>query len=510
MSRNYKPTALPNKFITAPDGWRIGAAYIRVSTDDQLEYSPTSQLEVIRDYCSRNKILLPEKFIFIEQDGKSGRKSANRVEFQRMIATAKTKPKPFDVLVLWEFSRFARNQDESTFYKSMLRKKLGINVESVKEPIPEGMYGRLIEMIIEWQDEFYSVNLSAEVTRSMLSRAKKGMYNGKMPIGYTKEPNALPVIYEPEAHIVRTIFSMWVTGYDRNYIVRTLNEHGYVTKTGKVWDSDAVKYILENPFYIGKVRWNRRQSNSSNTLKDESEWIIADAQHEPLIDMETWDAAQTRTQNILKIHQKYAHPVSHGKHWLSGMVKCSICGKSLSYKAVSPTLGGFQCLGYRRGLHAESQHISERKLTEAVLTSLRDVLTTEDALHFELVQTTYSDADLELIMLKNDLESLDRKAERIKQAYINEIDSLEEYKYNRELLAQRRKELTEKIQTLEQPTPSPEDYKEQFLSSVSSVLDIIKSDAENEIKGQALRSICRKIAFEKETQTLTFHYYLMI
>ena len=163
------------KSAESTDRIRTGAAYIRVSTDDQLEYSPESQLEEIKRYCLQHNILLPSEYIFVEEDGRSGRKSSNRYAFQNMIATAKTKPKPFDVIVLWKFSRFARNQDESTFYKSMLRKKLGIDVVSVSEPLIDGMYGRLIEMIIEWQDEFYSVNLSGEVRRSMLSRARKGL-----------------------------------------------------------------------------------------------------------------------------------------------------------------------------------------------------------------------------------------------------------------------------------------------------------------------------------------------
>lgn len=348
---------------------RVGAAYIRVSTDDQLEYSPESQLEEIRSYCIQHRILLSNEHIYIEQDGKSGRKSKNRNAFQQMIATAKLTPKPFDVIVLWKFSRFARNQDESTFYKSLLRKKLGIDVISISEPIMEGMYGRLIETFIEWQDEFYSVNLSAEVTRSMRYKAERGLYNGKMPLGYYKEPNSNPVILESEAHIVRTIFQMFTTGHDKNAIVRELNARGYHTRTGKVFDINAVNYILENPFYIGKIRWNRRVSSETNKLKDESEWIIADSHHPPIIDMDTWEAAQTRLQQIYLTHSKYAHPVSHTKHWLSGMVKCPICGKSLSYKTTyKKTSGGegFQCLGYRQGIHNESQFISARKLTRAV------------------------------------------------------------------------------------------------------------------------------------------------
>ncbi|MDE6580287.1 MAG: recombinase family protein, partial [Ruminiclostridium sp.] len=96
---------------------KIAACYIRVSTDDQLEYSPDSQLEKIREYAKRNNMILPEENIFIEEEGISGRKAAKRHEFQRMIATAKSKPKPFDTILVWKFSRFARNREDSIVYK---------------------------------------------------------------------------------------------------------------------------------------------------------------------------------------------------------------------------------------------------------------------------------------------------------------------------------------------------------------------------------------------------------
>lgn len=506
------------KIKNDPNQLRIGAAYIRVSTDDQLEYSPESQLEEIQSYCFKNHILLSKEHIYIEEDGKSGRKSQNRDAFQRMIATAKTTPKPFDVIVLWKFSRFARNQDESTFYKSLLRKKLGIDVESVSEPLIEGMYGRLIEMIIEWQDEFYSVNLSAEVMRSMRSRAKKGLYNSKMPLGYCKEPDGIPKIVESEAHIIRTIFSMYTSGYDKNYIVRHLNELGFKTASGKVFDSDAVKYILENPFYIGKVRWNRRAGSGTNRLKDKSEWIIADSQHEPIIDIATWDAAQERTALLMQTRAHYAHPVSHTKHWLSGMVKCSICGKSLSYKqgyvpkrkGKSPSGAGFQCLGYRTAIHNESQYISEKKLVKAVLDSLHLVLEAQEDTSYTLVKTSYTDTDMERQIYQNELQGLDRKEERIKDAYLNGIDTIEEYKRNREMIDNRRQELQTLLANLTGTSLNPADYKEKFLSKVSSVLDIIESDAPYELKGEALRSIVQKIVFFKDTETLEFHYYIHI
>ena len=43
---------------------KIAAAYIRVSTDDQEEYSPDSQVRLIREYARKNGYLLPEEYVF--------------------------------------------------------------------------------------------------------------------------------------------------------------------------------------------------------------------------------------------------------------------------------------------------------------------------------------------------------------------------------------------------------------------------------------------------------------
>ena len=163
---------------------QIGAAYIRVSTDDQTELSPDAQLRVIRASAKEDGFFIPDEFVFIEKRGVSGRRADNREEFQRMIATAKSQtPAPFRRLYLWKFSRFARNQEESTFYKGILRKKCSVDIKSVSEPIAEGMFGRLIETIIEWFDEYYSFNLSGEVLRGMTEKALREGYQSTPCLG---------------------------------------------------------------------------------------------------------------------------------------------------------------------------------------------------------------------------------------------------------------------------------------------------------------------------------------
>ena len=135
---------------------KTACAYVRVSTDKQEELSPDSQIREIKEYAARNNMLISK--IYVEEHGISGKNASKRPAFQEMIATCKEKSHPYDVVLVWKFSRFARNIDESTYYKSILRKKCNVDVQSVSEPIIEGMYGRLIEMVIEWSDEFYLYN----------------------------------------------------------------------------------------------------------------------------------------------------------------------------------------------------------------------------------------------------------------------------------------------------------------------------------------------------------------
>ena len=122
------------------------AAYIRVSSERQDEYSPDSQIKLIREYAAKNGYELPDSLIFFD-DGISAKSAVRRVEFNRMISMAKEKIPPFSAILVWKFSRFARNQEESIVYKNLLRKK-GIQVISISEPISDSPFGDLQERLL--------------------------------------------------------------------------------------------------------------------------------------------------------------------------------------------------------------------------------------------------------------------------------------------------------------------------------------------------------------------------
>ena len=138
---------------------QYGACYIRVSTDDQTEFSPDAQLRALKEYARKNNILLTKQHIFIDE-GISGKRADKRPEFMRMIAMAKSKPKPFDVILVHKFDRFARSREDSVVYKSLLKKEANIKVTSITETIEDDKFSVILEAMLEAMAEYYSLKFS--------------------------------------------------------------------------------------------------------------------------------------------------------------------------------------------------------------------------------------------------------------------------------------------------------------------------------------------------------------
>ena len=97
---------------------------------------------------------------------------------------------------------------KALYIKSLLKKKHNVDVISVSEPLVDGPFGSLIERIIEWMDEYYSVRLSGEVTRGMKEKAERGGYQARPPLGYKIVTHKEPPVIVPKgvAEIVETDF----------------------------------------------------------------------------------------------------------------------------------------------------------------------------------------------------------------------------------------------------------------------------------------------------------------
>ena len=112
--------------------------------------------------------------------------------------------------------------------------------------------------------------------------------------------------------------------------------------------------------------------------------------------------------------------------------------------------------------------------------------------------------------LKEELEKLSTREARIKLAYENEVDTLEEYKENKKRLKAVRIDLEQQLMELDTRSPSATlPSKEDVLNRVRTVYDIIKDDTvDYETKGFFMRSLVEDIVYDKKNKKMIFTLYI--
>ena len=477
---------------------KTAAAYLRVSTDKQDEYSLDSQLKLIRDFAARNDYIVPDEFVFVD-DGISGRSARKRPAFQQMIGWAKEKDRPFEAILVWKFSRFARNQEESIVYKSMLARS-GVEVVSISEPLAEGPFGSLIERILEWMDEFYSIRLSGEVKRGMTEKVSRGEVVTIPSFGYdiaekTYIPNA-------DAETVRRIYRDYLSGVGLAALARQLGLEGVRTRRGNPPDNRFIEYILTNPVYIGKIRWSRNGKSDYRPGGDVSGSYLTDGHFEPLVDRETWDSVQEKLEAQKAGRVRYARREQPVAWMLKGLVRCSACGSTLVYTySACPSM---QCHKYARDQCRTSHALSIAKADRHVIAALE--FAAENMVFPIAPHTVKQDAALPDYDHRIAVERA--KLRRVMEAYETGIYTLEDF-------ARRRREIDAAIEKLEAQAAQVEAEAASraldpvaFQKKVLAVLDILKDPAQTEAtRNAALKTVVSYIVFEKPAQRLALYFY---
>lgn len=462
---------------------KTAAAYIRVSTDDQTEFSPASQLSHIREYAKRNDYLLPEEFIFIDE-GISGRTADKRPQFMKMIGLAKATPKPFDSILLWKFSRFARNREDSIVYKSMLRKQYGIDVISISENLGDDKMSILIEALIEAMDEFYSINLSEEVKRGMTEKAKRGGVLSIPAYGYSIENGRFVPVPE-EARIIRNVFERYTSGIGMLSIAKELNALGIRTHRGGKIENRTIEYWLNNPIYIGKIRWTPTGKMCRNYHNTDS--IIADGEHEPIIDMDLWNSAQSIMKNQKEKYRKWHKPTENISHWLVGVVRCGICGGAM----VSVKKQYLYCNNKNKGTCPGNGTANIAKLETVLLSELKTIVNSDVVIDVPIEKCPVVNISTVDKLIDGQIKKARLKLERIKEAYVLGIDNIDEYKSNKENINSEISLLT--AQLSKAPENSAKDNFRALQRKIVTVLDELEKSENALLKNELARNFISEI-----------------
>ena len=407
MKLKYNNEPIPNPFTLPDDPKPLIRAviYARVSSDGQdVNNSIQKQIEECQKYALEHGMVIVTIYI---EDTATGR-SDNRTKFKEMVAQANIKDKPFEVILVWKFSRFARHRADSAFYKLRLKKR-GVRIISIQEQFDDTPSGRLMEHIIEDIDEFYSDNLSEEVRFGQRQVAERGYWPGnRSPYGYNLQKvleeggNAYHNIFVIDpltAPIVRRIIEEAKAGHSKRDIREGLDKDGipppenHFTKGKKArpgkWADSTIGDIVHEVKYAGLIVWGE---NSKSGLPP----VIAKGRHEPIVSTDDLkEASRTMASNapstissedassVSGKAPSTTHPKSTGsRYMLSGLLLCRLCGMNLSIKSgKNQTHWSYQC-NTRKRYSVEvcpCPNLNAEKMQERVLSAvLDDILCTSN------------------------------------------------------------------------------------------------------------------------------------
>lgn len=166
----------------------------------------------------------------------------------------------------------------------------------------------------------------------------------------------------------------------------------------------------------------------------------------------------------------------------------------------------YQCGNYNKGKCSHSHFIKTATLEQAVYDALERILDGTSELHYELKRTAAmsNKSDKEIIL--EQISKLSAKEARIKQAYRDGIDTLEEYKENKELLNNERRSLEKQLEAYKDDS---KDSSDEMLSNISSVLSIIKDTSRDTLtRANAIRSVVDHCVYDKENDKLEVYFFL--
>jgi DNA invertase Pin-like site-specific DNA recombinase len=475
----------------------ISESLKRVSTEEQTEFSPTAQIKAIKKYAQQNGIILTTEHTYIDE-GISGKRADKRPEFLRMIATAKTSPKPFDVILVHKFDRFARSREDSVVYKSLLKKECDVKVVSITESIENDKFSVILEAMLEAMAEYYSLNLADEVMKGMTEKAERGEFQSRPPLGYRVENKKLKII-EEEAQLVRIIFNNFANRENSLFnTIRLANSLGK-SKRGHDFSNHSINYMLNNPTYIGKVRWTPHGGMNNNF--NHPDMILRDSDHEPIIDIETWDRVQERMRENKELYRQFENKNTPITTWLKGLMKCGTCGRSM----VIHRNRFMQCNAYFKGSCKVSAHTLIEILENAVLEELKKTYTGEIEINI-VPSVADTGAALEYDVLNDHLSKITGKEDRVKIAYEDGIDTLDEYKEKKQRLSDEREDLKNALELLKGKLIENR-HNNEIVRKITDVYELLTDESVDiEQKYQTAHLLIEKITYSKPEKTLKLVY----
>ena len=419
-------TPLPS---TIPPG-SIVDTYLRDSGGESQDRSVSRQLESIKEYCVRHNLQLRNIY---KDAAKSGGSTVGRDDFDRMIASTRDEAKRPTAILLWNYARFARDLDDSTYYKALLRSKRNIIIHSLTDHIPEGPYGRFVEILIDISNEEKRRQTSIDTKDGLRSIVAQGAVPGVPPRGFIREP--IVTInprtgqerknhrWVPDPKYISTIrkaFQMRAKGSSLDEIQKACNLFTTINSYSTMW---------KNPLYYGTLNYAG---------------IIHENYCEAIIEKALWDKVQIIQEGFAKSKNIKSgdrnHPRRLGSDFiLSGLARCAHCGSNLfgrtSHQKTGYKYQSYLCtLAYRKRGACQKGRIPKPEFEDAVILHLCNNILKEENIQEILRLQTERKADL-IAEQQDQRRQITAKITSTKKKLSNVLNAIEESGSSAALLA---------------------------------------------------------------------------
>ena len=435
------------------------AEYKRLSKEDfgkcDESSSISSQGMIIRSFAKHNGLNIVKEYV---DDGYSGG-NFERPAFSQMIQDIEDGL--INCVITKDLSRLGREMYgtgkyiEEYFLEHNVR-YIAIN-DSYDSLIGDSMLGLRLGV-----NDLYLRDVSKKVKSSFRVKQERGDYIGSFPCyGYKKDPNDKhKLIIDPEASkVVRLIYSLALEGNGVCVISRILSEKKIpipivykkeprglkVTENDGcgIWKHSTIRNILKSQMYIGNMVQHTHEKISYNNKKcrkvKDSEYIIVENTHEPIISKEDFE----KVQEILKDRHTTSKERNFDRYLLSGLLVCGNCGRTLGigHKKNRQTQTNYtSCNNYNRKGKISGctpNRLNYDLLEKDIVNYLKDI-GEEFIKHYntrELVEDSVYIYNKDVLSMKNEIDSLNTKIKKeldtISSLYNDKVEghiSLEVYK----------------------------------------------------------------------------------
>lgn len=369
------------------------AIYCRLSQDDgSLGESGSIQTQkaILTQYCQEHHMEIVDCYC---DDGWSGT-NFDRPAFQRMIGDIEAGR--VNTVIVKDLSRFGREYAQMGLYIEHYFEEKGVRFLSLAENIDSSQeLNNLLLPFTNVINSLYARQASEKTKAAHRARAKNGMFLGsRAPYGYQKDPSDRHhLIVDPEAaEVVKEIFRMFADGIGYVRMTKILRERNILNPQAYFnqnnpdyykhsdywrkpfdWHATSVRAILNNPVYLGKLTFGKTKTkgffDKRRVATEESDWIVVEHTHEPLVSQELWDTVH----QMMKARRR-ENSSGHVQPF-AGLVKCAGCGSSLnaSYDKKKGKYTGFSCWVYKNyGKQRCTSHaIGWQTLNRLVLEDIR-------------------------------------------------------------------------------------------------------------------------------------------